>query len=111
MKTLMLALGFFLSGMIVSDHAGTWTFSIDTPDGNIKGEMILEYEDDEYTGKIVVYGTEYEMTSVEVSADKLSFSTNAAGYSSTIKGTISDDVYTATVYVEGMEIPFKAEKE
>ena len=73
--------------------------------------MILEHNDDTYTGKIVVYGTEYEMKSIEVDGDKLSFSSNAAGYSSTVKGTIEDDVYKATAYVEGMEIPFKAVKE
>jgi hypothetical protein len=41
----------------------------------------------------------------------LSFSSDAAGYRSTTKGTFEGDTFKGTIYVEGMEIPIKATRE
>ncbi len=113
MKLLFLSLSFLITSINIttSDYSGTWIYAIETPEGMVKGEMVLQQKDALYTGTISVYGTDYEMTEVLVDGNSMSFKTNANGYSSVIKGTFSEDVYTAMISVEGIQIPMKAIKE
>lgn len=114
MKLLLFIIAFVLHPSATSiddyngDYAGTWTYAIDTPDGKIEGSLVLTYEDEEYGGKLTAYGQEYPITDVEQEGNELNFKTNAAGYSSVIKGSFDGDVYSAIIFVEGMQIPLKA---
>jgi|GEM_PF-3093900 len=91
-----------------SEYTGSCSYSTHSPDGTVKGAMILVYEDGEYIGKITAYGQEYEMIDIELEDDELSFKTNTAGYGSAIKGAFSINKYLATISVKGMEIPMTA---
>lgn len=97
--------------MHVADYSGTWTYSLSTPDGTVKGEMLLEKDGDEYAGTLTAYGQPFEMTDMTWEDSKLTFKTNAGGYSSKISGTFEGDTYTATIYVEGYQIPMVATRE
>ena len=89
---------------------GTWDFTVDSPEGPVKGELIFTQEGDILLGKIITLGQEYSMTDLELVDDQLSFKTNAAGYYSTIKGIVKGDIFDAKVSVEGMQLPLKATK-
>jgi len=92
------------------EYAGTWTYSINTPDGTVAGQMTLTYDGEEYSGKISAYGQDFDMLDVEQEDNELNFKTNAAGYSSSIKGTFDGDTYNAVISVEGMQIPLVAKR-
>lgn len=108
--TLFIQLLSFVILTTVADYTGTWEYKISTPDGNINGALVLEKEGDDYVGVISAYGTEYPITDVDVEDNKLTFKTNAAGYSSKISGMFEGNEFKATIYVEGMQIPMTATK-
>ncbi len=94
-----------------TDFSGTWGYAVNTPDGQVKGEMILTKVGDEYSGTLSAFGTASEMTNMEWKDNKLTFQTNAGGYASKISGTFDADVYTAMIEVAGYEIPLVATKQ
>ncbi len=94
-----------------TDFSGTWEYTVNTPDGQVKGEMILTKDGDDYNGTLSAFGTASEMTDMEWEDNKLSFQTNAGGYSSKISGTFDADVYTAKIEVAGYEIPLVATRQ
>jgi hypothetical protein len=107
---LFIATTIFSFTIVTADHVGTYKYAIETPNGPVSGEMKLEKKDGAYKGTITAYGQEFEMTEIEVNGASLSFKTNVQGMTSTIKGNIENDVYSAIIFVEGLQIPLKAEK-
>ena len=100
----------FSFSISIADHVGTYKYAIDTPNGPVSGEMKLEKKDGVYIGTISAYGQEFEMKDIDVNGSSLSFKTNVQGMTSIVKGNIEDGVYTAIIFVEGLQIPLKAEK-
>jgi len=96
---------------ILKDYAGTYVYAVETPAGPVKGEMTLTFDDGEYAGTLTAYGTAYEMEDMEWDGANLSFTSEAAGYSSTTKGAFEGDTFKGTIYVEGIEIPIKATRQ
>ncbi|MFT6811336.1 MAG: hypothetical protein ACJA01_004584 [Saprospiraceae bacterium] len=105
------AIDFNHSVDILSDYAGTYVYAVETPAGPVSGEMTLTYDDGDYKGQLSAYGTAYDMKEMKWEGANLSFSSDAAGYRSTTKGTFEGDTFKGTIYVEGMEIPIKATRE
>ncbi len=93
------------------DYAGVYTYELNTPAGPVSGEMTLVKDNNEYKGTITAYGTAYDMLDMKWDGAQLTFSSNAAGYKSKVKGTFEDNLFKGTIYVEGMEIPIKATRQ
>ncbi len=95
----------------LNDHTGKYTYSVNTPNGEISGEINLSKNSSgEYHGTIKAYNMDFEMKEIELKDDQLSFRTEVSGYSSLIKGKFENDAFVGNIYVEGIEIPIKAAK-
>jgi len=105
------ALDFNPNSSILADYAGTYVYSVETPAGPVNGEMTLKLDGGEYSGTLTAYGTAYEMKDMEWEGANLTFSSEAAGYSSTTEGSFEGDTFKGIIYVEGMEIPIKATRQ
>ncbi len=113
MKILLFCVSYLfgLTTETLSDPIGTYAYTVNTPNGLVSGEIMLaKNSKGDYEGSISAYGQTFEMTDVVVMQDALHFKTAVSGYISTIKGKFEGNFYVATIYVEGVEIPLKAEK-
>lgn len=109
---LLVFLSSFLILAAVSDHTGTYSYSIASPDGmTYKGEIVLTVVDGEYSGEIQSDGLNTPLKDLEVEEDEINFYITFQGYKVTFDGVFEGGVMTATANVDGMDFPFKATKE
>lgn len=89
------------SGQMVADGVeGTWSYSVETPDGVYQGKLVFTKDDDGYSGKLITPNGEAPMKNLKVDGNKFSFSAEAEGYYVDIKGKVEGDSLTADVGVE-----------
>lgn len=111
MKSLLFILSSFLL-ISIADHTGTWNYSIDGPDGNTyTGAIVLELDGGDYKGEIQSELGTTKLQDLELDGDDISFNLDFSGYALEYSGSFEGDVLTATVSIEGMEIPFKATRD
>ncbi len=104
-------LTFVAASTMDSRFVGTWSYTItDTPEGDFKGEMVIEKSGDTYSGYLQNDQGQLPFSKVKVVDGKLIFNFNYEGYP--IVGTVteSDGGLKGNVAVEGEQFPLVATK-
>lgn len=115
MKFLIISISFLLSGMsssfnLLEDYTGSWEYTVDTPEGTINGTLVLDKNDEGYIGHIESDGAKIPLKDLKVEGSDMSFNIVVDGYSVAITGDFEGDKLSMEASVEGMVIPFVANR-
>lgn len=94
------------------DPSGTWDYEVETPDGNITGEMIVKLEDGEY--EVVIKSDIYgDLTLEDISFEKnvMEASISVEGESMAIEFEFDGDEMEGAVYTGDEELAITAERQ
>ncbi len=94
------------------DPTGTWDYEVETPDGNVTGEMIVAMEDGEYTVTIKsdIYG---DMTLEDITFEKnvMEGTISVEGQSMEMEMKFDGDEMEGAVYTGEDELAITAERQ
>ncbi len=90
---------------------GTWSYSVETPDGTYTGQMVFTKSDDGYTGKLVTTNGSSNMENLKFEDNEVSFSTEAEGFYVSISGKVDGDSFSGEVAVEDQAFTITAKRE
>lgn len=94
------------------DPSGTWDYEVETPDGNVTGEMIVALEDGEYsvTIKSDIYG---DMTLEDITFEKnvMEGTISVEGQSMEMEMKFDGDEMEGAVYTGEDELAITAERQ
>jgi hypothetical protein len=96
--------------VLADEVAGTWSYSVDTPNGTYKGQFVFTQTDEGYSGKMLSQGMETELKNLQVDGKNVSFSLSAEGYSVKAKITLDGDVLDGKIEVDYEFFPIKGKR-
>ena len=115
--TLLLTLGISIFSMasndLIGDFTGTWAYEVtNTPEGDYKGDMIIEKEGSTYSGYLLTPTPEGDyktvLKNVKVEDGTLSFGLTTDGFYVTVKLQEDGANLKGSVYAEGESFPITA---
>ncbi|RMF32529.1 MAG: hypothetical protein D6765_00210 [Bacteroidetes bacterium] len=90
---------------------GTWDYVVsNTPEGDVRGQMVISKKGKEWSGKLIVNGQESPVKNLEVEDQTFKFTTTAQGYNVSINGQVEGQSFKGSVWVEGYEFPIEGKK-
>lgn len=93
------------------EWVGAWTFEVKgTPDGDVKGDMIISTEGNVLKGVIVAFGGQSEIQSLKIDQNLLSGIFYYNGMAINMSGTFNGNNYNGKVEAEGYSFPMTAAK-
>lgn len=96
------------SKKLVDSYIGKWGYSIDTPQGNYKGNMEINQAGKAFTGKLNSDMGSVDLNDLAITNGKLTANFDMMGNSIHISGDFHGDLFNGTVEAGGYQIPFKA---
>lgn len=88
---------------------GSWNYLVkNTPEGNLKGTMIISKDGASYKGVMESFGQKTALKDIKLVGDKLSFTLDYGGTLVSVNGTVNTDKFIGKVAVEGQEFPIEA---
>ena len=109
MKSFILIVSFL--AFLITDHTGTYVYSIQGPDGaTYEGALVIELDGGDYKGEIQSEVGNAKLQDLEIDGDDITFNLDYSGYTLQYEGTFDGDELNAIISIEGFEIPFKATK-
>lgn len=94
----------------VPNYIGTWTYSVDTPQGTTEGYLTITQDEKELIGLIGSDMGETPLANFEVSEESVRGTFDFEGYTVELSGTFEDNVLDGLMSVSGYDLPFKANK-
>jgi hypothetical protein len=91
--------------------AGTWAFEVKgTPDGDVKGDMIISTDGNTPKGMISAFGGQSEIQSLKIDQNTLTGIFYYNGMAINMSGTFNGNNYNGKVEAEGYSFPMTAAK-
>lgn len=114
-SALALAFSFFSTlaanpSLLSDDLVGAWAYSVDTPDGVYRGQLVFSKGSDGLTGKMTGQAGETALKDLKVENNEVSFSVYAEGYLVKVKGTVNGNTFVGKVEVDYEYYTIKAQK-
>lgn len=101
----------FAAPSVLSDElAGAWNYSVDTPDGVYRGQLVFLKDGDGFSGKMTGQAGETTLKDLKVENNEVSFSVYAEGYLVKVKGTVNGSTFVGKVEVDYEYYTIKAQK-
>ena len=101
------------AGIKDKDVVGTWTYKVETPDGDITGELVFEKKDGKLAGEVYSDdGAVIEITNIQIKDNDVLYFEVDTGYENLeISITIKGKTYEGTVESpQGGSMPMTGEK-
>lgn len=93
-----------------SQYAGKWSFTVETPDGTVRGFLTIHKEGKTYTGTVSTEDMTLDLMDLKIENGVLTSKLDADGYPLEIKGSFKDDVFSGDLISSDFTIPFSANK-
>lgn len=81
----------------VSDVLGTWQYTLETPQGDVEGELVIEGDETGLEGTFVVQGEEESVDGLSYDGETLSFSVSSPQGTLSFRVTVEDETFDGTV--------------
>lgn len=95
----------------VSQVVGTWTYTLETPGGDVSGTLTLEGDESGLEGTISAQGEEQDMESISFDGSRLTFTVpSTQGPSFKVSVTIEGDTFEGTATAQGQSFPITGER-
>ncbi len=103
---------FLVAAAPVMDPVGVWDYEVESPDGNVTGEMTITKTDGEY--EVVIESDMYgkmELEDVAMEKDVMSATYELDGLPLEFEFSFDGDEMEGVVYANGDELPLTATKQ
>jgi len=96
---------------INKNFVGTWDYEVtDTPNGDYKGQLVIEKDGKSYKGKMIADGGSQELRDLKIDGESMSFKIYAEDFDCKISLTRDGDTLKGEVDVDSESYPMSATK-
>jgi hypothetical protein len=96
---------------VIPNYLGTWTYSLDTPQGTTNGYMKFTNTDEVTIGVVGSEAGETGLSNLSISTEKVYATFYYESYEVQVNGVFTESVLEGTMSAAGYDMPFKALKQ
>ncbi len=93
---------------LASAYVGKWNYDLQTPQGNISGNMEIKEAGKDFSGALNSDMGSVDLTDLLIKDGKLTAKFEVQGNEMDLKGDFQGDEFNGTISASGFDIPFKA---